>query len=432
MAVKQHYQVAYSRHGRCSYLSKMHIEDLIHFATGSGPYLFKNAGLVTDRHDLEVLTSMGDQLLYNNNQLTEKQGQLALKLLNKYRIELRPYVSTLDVDLDNPKWKSPFRVLPKHKKISIAEHNQPARFYNGQCILIEFPYDDNIVNTFRNYNSEIHELHKGHWDAGLKQWVFGFTEKNIEWLGDMLLTRDFHADDKFLSLYQEIKNVIPNMESYIPMITATDMGYALVNAHRTIPNIETDNLAEALFLAREYGITTWDEEIDSRIKQQLHPVTKTILSVGNKKHPWVDSNAHSVDVFKDLLEYGGPALVIIPGGSELEMIAVWTEFAIRMGIQTEHMSVMFRLPNEQAEFNQFVKTAKLNNPVDENTRLVFVSTKITKPLIKAGIKFNTVVNLGYYNYMHFTMSTVVDNARNLVYYSMKAPTKNNKWQPREL
>jgi hypothetical protein len=93
---------------------------------------------------------------------------------------------------------------------------------------------------------------------------------------------------------------------------------------------------------------------------------------------------------------------------------------------------MFRLPNEQSAFNEYVRLAGLNNPVDENTRIVFVSTKITKPLIKSGVKFNTVINLGYYNYMHFTMSTVVDNARNLVYYSMKAPTKNNKWQPQEL
>lgn len=410
----------------------MYIEDLIHFATGSGPYLFKSNISISDSKDYEILSSMGDQLLYNNNQLTEKQGQLALKILNKYRNEIRTHIPTLDADLDNPKWKNLFRVLPKHKKISIGIHDQPAKFFNGKCILVEFPYDDNIVHTFRTHNSEIHELHKGGWDANLKQWVFALSEKNIEWLGDTLLSKEFQADDAFLNLYQEIKDVIPNVESYIPMITETDNGYTLVNTHRSVPKIETDNLVEALFLAREYGITTWDDKIDSRIKSQLHPVTKTILSVSNKKHPWVDSNVHSVDVFQDLIQYGGPALVIIPGGSELEMVTVWTEFALRMGIEPEHMSVMFRLPNEQAGFNQFVKIAKLNNPVDENTRLVFVSTKITKPLIKAGIKFNTVINLGYYNYMHFTMSTVVDNARNLVYYSMKAPTKNNKWQPREL
>jgi hypothetical protein len=108
------------------------------------------------------------------------------------------------------------------------------------------------------------------------------------------------------------------------------------------------------------------------------------------------------------------------------------EFAYRLGIETKDMSVMFRLPNEQSDFNQFVKDHELNGPITDTTRIVFVSTKITKPLIKSGVKFNTVINLGYYNYMHFTMSTVVDNARNLVYYSTKAPTIQKRWQPHEL
>jgi hypothetical protein len=82
--------------------------------------------------------------------------------------------------------------------------------------------------------------------------------------------------------------------------------------------------------------------------------------------------------------------------------------------------------------SQFVKTENLNGPVTDSTKMVFVSTKITKPLVKSGVKFNTVINLGYYNYMHFTMSTIVDNARNLVYYSTKAPTIQKRWQPHEL
>lgn len=410
----------------------MYIEELIQFATGTGPYLFKNKTLISNSHDLEVLTSISEQLLFNSNQLTEKQGHLVLKLLNKYQLELTPFIPTLDEDLANPKWKSAFRVLPKYKKIKIGKHEQPAKFHSGKCILIEFPYDDIIVQLFRTRNSELHELHKGGWDSNLKQWVFALTEKNIEWLGNTLLPKDFQADDEFMILYHSVIETISNIESHIPMIVSTTSGYEFKNAHRSVPTTKINNLVEVLFLAREYGITTWDDNVDIQIKEQIHPVTRTLLSTNSKKTPWINSNQYSVDTFEDLITYGGPALVIIPGGSELEMISIWTEFALRMGIQTNQLSVMFRLPNEQAEFNQFVKIAKLNNPVDKNTRLVFVSTKITKPLIKADVDFNTVINLGYYNYMHFTMSTVVDNARNLVYYSMKAPTKNNKWQPREL
>jgi hypothetical protein len=410
----------------------MYIEDLIQFATGSGPYLFKSGVSISDPRDFNVLSSMGDQLLYNGNQLTEKQGLLAVRLLNKYRDELRPFVATLDADLDNPRWKNPFRVLPKHKTVKIGIHNQPAKFHNEKCILVEFPYDNDLVEAFRKRNSSLHDLHKGNWDSNIKKWVFALTETNIEWLGNTLLSKEFQPDTEFVELYQGVVDALDNIESHIPMIVNGNTGYLLKNTHKSVPVIETDNLTEALFLAREYGVTTWDNEIDIQIDKNLHPVTKTILSISDKKHPWIDSNIHSVDVFKDLIQYGGPALVIIPGGSELELLDTWVKFAERQNIESSQLSVMFRLPNEQSAFNEYVRLAGLNNPVSENTRLVFVSTKITKPLIKSGVKFDTVINLGYYNYMHFTMSTVVDNARNLVYYSMKAPTKNNKWQPQEL
>lgn len=204
------------------------------------------------------------------------------------------------------------------------------------------------------------------------------------------------------------------------------------NTHKNIPQLQTSNLVETLFLAREYGVTVWDDNIDNRINTEIHPVTKTILSTTSNNYHWVNSSLHGIETLGDLINYGGPALVIIPGGSELALIKSWVEFALQSNIDVSKLSVMFRLPNEQAEFNQYVKEIGLNNPVSENTKLVFVSTKITKPLIKSGIKFNTVINLGYYSYMHFSMSTVVDNARNLVYYSMKQPTKQNKWLPREL
>ena len=410
----------------------MYIEDLIQFATGSGPYLFKSGVTISDGRDFNVLSSMGDQLLYNGNQLTEKQGLLALRLLNKYRDELRPFVTSLDDDLDNPKWKNSFRVLPKHKTVKIDIHSQSSKLHHKKCILVEFPYDNDLVEAFRKRNTGLHELHKGSWDSSIKKWVFALTETNIEWLGNTLLSKEFQPDEEFTELYQSVVSTLNNLESHIPMIVKSDTGYVLKNTHKSIPAIKTDDLTEALFLARDYGITTWDNEIDIQIDKTLHPVTKTILSISDKKHPWVDSNMHSIDAFKDLIQHGGPALVIVPGGSELELLNSWVKFAERQNIEAKQLSVMFRLPNEQSAFNEYVRLAGLNNPVDENTRIVFVSTKITKPLIKSGVKFNTVINLGYYNYMHFTMSTVVDNARNLVYYSMKAPTKNNKWQPQEL
>lgn len=403
----------------------MYIEELIQFTVGSGPWLFKHGSLVTG-HDHTILDSMANQLAYNQGQLTEKQGTLALRLLSKNRDKIITQVPTLDQLLKEPKWKFSFRVLPKNKKISIVTDNSYSK------ILVEFPFEESIVEAFRQRNQEVHELYKGMWDHEIKKWSFPLTENTIEYIGKTLLGKEFQADDEFILLYTQIKEVHESIESILPMLVETSSGFEIKNAHQKVKQPETKNLIEALFLARDHGITYWDDEIDLRIKNELNPITTAVISSVGRNHVWFDSTKVSIDDFSDLINYGGPALVIIPGGSGIEQMRQWNEFATRLSITAEEMSVMFRLPNDQAEFNIYVKENNLNNPVSEKTKIVFVSTKITKPLIKSGVKFNTIINLGYYQYMHFTMSTVVENAQNLVYYSMKEPTKNNKWQPHEL
>lgn len=403
----------------------MYIEDLIQLATGSGQYLFQHQYLTGN--DQRILESISNQLAYHQSTLTEKQGILALKILKKNTDVLRSAVPSIDDLLDNPRWKTPFRVLPKLKQVSIGTiEGSTSKF-----IMVEFPYDEPIVEAFRRRNQEVHDAHKGAWEPSLKKWVFKLTERNIEWLGSLLMSKGFHTSQEFVDLYHEISKVTLEIEKHLPMLVQKDSKFNLINVHKNIPQPESVNLAEVLFWARDYGITTWDDSIEDRINKELLSTTKAIL-YSSKKHLWFDSTKYPVEAFKDLLTYGGPAMVVVPGGSELQEVRKWVEFARNTGITTEQISVMFRLPNEQADFNQYVKEEHLNNPVDENTRLVFVSTKITKPLIKSGVKFSTVINLGYYSYMHFSMSIVVDNAQNLVYYSMKEPTKNNRWQPREL
>jgi hypothetical protein len=403
----------------------MYIEELIQFAVGAGPWLFKHGSLISG-HDHTILESMATQLAYNQGQLTEKQGTLALRILSKNRDKIVVQIPTLDSILKDPKWKFAFRVLPKNKKISIKTENSFSK------ILVEFPFEESIVEAFRKRNQEVHELHRGLWDHEAKKWAFSFTEINIDYLGSILLDKEFQADDEFIALYEQVKNVHMDIENILPMLVETSTGFEIKNAHPKIQQPTTKSLVEALFWARDYGITTWDDNVDARIKNELNSLTTSVISSSGKKHVWFDSTKVNIDYFTDLITHGGPALIIIPGGSGIETIREWNEFALRLNIKPEDMSVMFRLPNEQSEFNIYVKEQNLNNPISENTKLVFVSTKITKPLIKSGIKFGTVINLGYYQYMHFSMSTVVENAQNLVYYSMKEPAQNKKWQPQEL
>jgi hypothetical protein len=115
----------------------------------------------------------------------------------------------------------------------------------------------------------------------------------------------------------------------------------------------------------------------------------------------------------------GPCLVVIPGGSEIDTTRTAYEFLSGIGIKNDEMSVMFRLPSGPTEiFNKFVKDNELNSPITENTKIVFVSSKLPKPVLKSKIKFNGIINLGFSN-VHYTMRDFVGKHENLVFYSKK-------------
>jgi hypothetical protein len=88
---------------------------------------------------------------------------------------------------------------------------------------------------------------------------------------------------------------------------------------------------------------------------------------------------------------------------------------------------MFRLPKETHEnFNNFVKNSGFNNPITDTTRAVFISGKSPKPVLKSGIKFHTVVNLGFDN-VHYSLRDFVNNHENLVYYTEKINPKQTEF-----
>ena len=49
---------------------------------------------------------------------------------------------------------------------------------------------------------------------------------------------------------------------------------------------------------------------------------------------------------------------------------------------------------------------------------MFVSGKLPKPLIESGIRFNSVVNVGFNN-AHYTLKEYAKNHQNVVYFELE-------------
>jgi hypothetical protein len=111
-----------------------------------------------------------------------------------------------------------------------------------------------------------------------------------------------------------------------------------------------------------------------------------------------------------------PCLFVLPGGSELDKTKMIYNLLVEQGYSSDEISVMFRLPSSDGKnFNDFVKNCGLNNPITENTKFVFVSIKLPKPVLKSKMKFNSVVSLGRSN-VHYTIREFFKNRENLIYY----------------
>ena len=137
----------------------MYIENLICEATNTGLWTStrKTFNVPWQGTDYAFIQSLAEQIAFQNLALTEKQANHALKILDKHRDSLRQWVPLSDNMLETPKWKNVFRVLPTVKTIKVGVHKQPARYFNGKCILVEFPYDHNLVDVFRKRNTDLHD-----------------------------------------------------------------------------------------------------------------------------------------------------------------------------------------------------------------------------------------------------------------------------------
>ena len=87
---------------------------------------------------------------------------------------------------------------------------------------------------------------------------------------------------------------------------------------------------------------------------------------------------------------------------------------------------MFRLPTESnVNFNNFVKNNGLNTPIKDSTQIVFISSKLPKPVLKSKIKFHAIINLGFDN-VHYTMRDFVKSHENVIFYSGLKEKRNLK------
>jgi len=384
----------------------MHIEDLIISLILSR--------IPLNQWDSKLISSFYDQITRGSG-LTEKQGALAVKILKRHSDALTNTICK-DVTpfLENPIYKLSIRKLNNEKKLSIT----PDDTY-GQNIRAVFPFNEGLVASIRKYKEDSNT--NAFWNKEEKCWIFPLSESAIMFLSSL---EGFDTDNTFQNYISQIKEIRDNLENYFPILVMEEGKPVLKNCHRNCPPLVSTGILEAVFEARLRGVSIWDEEIDTYIENDVDSITRDFLKTSPDSKFLVNSDNHSMSVMSTIIKNLSPTIAVIPGGAELTKLSQAVEFFHNCGISNEQMSVMFRLDSADGkEFNCFVKDNQYNAPITEDTKVVFVSSKLPKPVVKSGIKFNSVVNMGYMN-VHYTMQQYLDKHANLVYYTKDNHTRN--------
>ena len=392
---------------------KLYTEDLICRLGNEGQYIFA-APLSIFPMDAKVVNSLAQNPTIGKG-YTEKQRQLVIRLCQKYRGQLISELGpAAEIAINNPEFKFPLvESAPQEKSITVQ----------GKEILVKFPYNENLVGVIRKYR-DTSTVKLCEWDSEEKCWRFALEEKNIFWLATNVLSSDFSVDEDFSRFFQEITEVMDNIESYLPMVAYEDNKFVFKNVHPKVPQPESSDVAETLLLAKYYGISTWDENVEKmKENAKFSPILTSFLQETKPNSLEFDINENPADQLKELFKYNLPALIIIPGYNEFFTLKSWALWLKAQGISEKDISVMFRLPNGTGSLlNDFIKQEGLNNPVEENTKVVFVSQKIPKPLIKAEVDFKIILNLGSLSGVHYSITTYLNDRPDVIRLTDKNKT----------
>jgi hypothetical protein len=214
-----------------------HVEDYIEVINGDvNPQTGKPYGLFDTtppiinlaRYDVNIISNMSSSS-GNGNALTDKQGDLAVKLILKYRRQLSAVnIDVTPVDCERPPFRKPLRVVDRTRAVYID---------NGKIIL-QFPYDTKLIDGIR----ELAKLSQGRWtfDKTTRKWILSLTETNVVAAGGFAKINGFEISPEFSS----IEKTITDCESipYAIELQKIENQFTVTNADKNLLQYINDNI----------------------------------------------------------------------------------------------------------------------------------------------------------------------------------------------
>ena len=368
------------------------MEDCLEHIAGlrSSPVTF-----TIDKTDHTIIHSIARQC-FKGTALTDRQSKLMYEKLHNYRDQF----DNLDWDFDYAinQLRQPLRSIDRSKYVKIQDNN----------IVVRFPFNKTDICYIHEIANKCDEYHH---QKGTHIHSFAYNELNILNLLDRFSVKEFKIDEELLYVYNYVKEVYDNPTEYLSgftnlkLININDKLTPIINDE--VGELTSDSLIQFVDRRFRYGF----DLIEGLGDQTL---TQTIASRKTKSLQIKPSEQLTSNVLNALWELNRfPLLVILDTPDAEDQLYECANY-YRDIINPEEQSVLFRLEDKDAGFNQLIKDRKLNNWVDKTTKVVYISkNKLPKLLVNnewkpsATLSFTSSLERFVDSYVSFNCDLIV-------------------------
>ena len=362
--------------------------------------------VVVEAFDSTITQSLGTQL-YHGSAFTEKQSVIGLRLVRKYNSILKEAGFETDKIFSEKIFKHPFRVIDKTRSIHI----------NGEHVVCKSNFIPEIVNAFKKRKNLSHGA--GTYNADDKSWAFALNENNIEFLCDIVKGKNFKIENPIQECYDNIKQIKKqalDFNKFYPHLDIQDEKYYIRNPVIDITIDQTDNVRQAMFNARRYGITIFSDNVINRIDNKTNLDRALYETSGNT---WVTSKLDKQRTL-DIIKSTKTTVIMVSSYQSTDLLA-WMKLLDEHKLDT---CVAFRYKKD-TDANKKIKQYNMNS-YNPNCNVIIINEKIPKTFLQDNIQPDLILVDLQSPPTHYKTQMWLDNKPLIVYTNTVRTIKDKK------
>lgn len=349
------------------------IEDLLEILAG----LQGQAKMQIDSNDATIMYSVARQT-FKGTALTDRQHALMKEKLQSYKEQFTALDYSFNTALES--LRLPLRQIDRRKYIKIVDYPGDIVYESNskeKFIEVRFPFRKTEILLIQEVANKAVDTY--HHKKGSHVHYFAYNEFNALQLLERFSNKEFEIDSELMELYKDMKAIHDNPQDYLSGIS--NMKLVNINSalapfiKEEIGELSNNNVIQFIDRRFRYGFNLTENISKNTLAQK-------IALRDDPQYHSKPSEEPTPDILNALWELNRfPMLVILDTNYAENQLYEFVNY-YRDILNPEDQSVLFRLEGKDTGFNQLIKDRKLNNWVDKNTKIVYISRdKLPKLLI---------------------------------------------------